>query len=89
MPNLTPFPSSSAVEQLTVNQRVTGSNPVSGANFSSNCVKNGYFTPANQLSSVESTITRAAGLRPNRAPLRGGVAFVVMCRWTSAFRRIR
>ena len=33
MPNSASFPSSSAVEQLTVNQRVTGSNPVSGATF--------------------------------------------------------
>ena len=29
------FPSSSAVEQLTVNQRVVGSNPASGAIFES------------------------------------------------------
>ena len=49
------FPSSSAVEQLTVNQRATGSNPVSGAKLPQTRPLNWQFALTRQQAVAAST----------------------------------
>ena len=63
MPGSSPFPSSSAVEQLTVNQRVTGSNPVSGASFPTlnQIAEHGYPDARRIGAGVNDAVAEASG----------------------------